>query len=179
MKAEKEVKSATEVAAAAQAAMQDIAKDSKRSMEEVGIAVQNLKERHQQEIEELEDLLQEEQQRAAEAEQAAEKAKIQPRTQKVSAGTAQEQLEGWTVGSVVAAAATGAAGIKRDRARVQQDMERAAMTCEDMRAMCVEHQWFVAICTVAEVRQQKKAAKIRKWAAEIKKWKKEKKQDKE
>ena len=157
-----EVEKAKAVTEEAQEGMQEVAQDCQRSMEEIGKAVEDLQERHRQEIEELEDLCEEQQKRAQEAEKAAEEARVQSRvqTEKLSVGAAQEQ--GWTVGSVhvVAAAATGAAGTKQGRGRVQQDLERAAMELEDMRALCVEQQVFVRVCTVAEAQQQKQIRKI-------------------
>jgi len=158
---ELEVKTAKGVAAQAQESMQEVTQDCKRSMEEVGNAVQHLQEQHGQELQELEEHIRELQQnvaaeeaKVAEAAKAAEKARVQSRVQaeQLSVGAAQEQ--GWIVGEV-AAVATGAARIKRDRAKGQQNLERAAMELEDMRALCVEQQVFVRVCTVAETQQKK------------------------
>ena len=47
------------------------------------------------------------------------------------------------------------------------ELERAAMGREDARALCVEQQGFVRVCTIAEKRRQKQVAKIAESAAEI------------
>ena len=76
-------------------------------------------------------------------------------------------------------AATAAGAVKRGRARAKQELERAVMEREDARALCTEQQCFVQVCTAAEARQQRQAARIAEWAGEIEKWRKEKREDKE
>ena len=66
--------------------------------------------------------------------------------------------------------------IKQVGSRIE--LERAAMEREDAQSLCAEQQYFVRVCTIAEIRQQRQAKVIKEWAAEIQKWKTEDKENK-
>ena len=78
-----------------------------------------------------------------------------------------------------AAVATAVKVAEVEQDAIRLELERATMAGEDARALCSEQQRFVKVCTVAEIRQAQKAAKIWEWAQEIEKWKRERSEDKE